>query len=235
MRSIVLGGLDWHAIVLDEKTVDLEISVLLKPEEGTEPPTMHWLQQKGSGRTFQGRFVPAEDPRFLQQGGKLSQLEEIIFEFDNSYSWWTDKQVELITIRSRCEANPPPLPLPVLSPLSPPPRASDPSGGETAAKEVPELRAATVVSIDEKSGALRFISQLEALLAAAESQCPKEGLQLAGAEGLLAEVLQLRQTCKDMLQLDKESVPKTEVGEPSSKDKAPVVSPVAKEADEAQA
>ena len=95
-----------------------------------------------------------------------------LMRFVDHLAFAEDKQVELITIRSRCEANPPPLPLPVLSPLSPPPRASDPSGGETAAKEgsvnvlapfathiyavtsgatcsdllqeVPELRAATV-------------------------------------------------------------------------------------------
>mmetsp|Transcript_33707 Transcript_33707/g.77832 ORF Transcript_33707/g.77832 Transcript_33707/m.77832 type:complete len:277 (+) Transcript_33707:57-887(+) len=204
MRSVALGSLEWNAIVLGEKTVDLEISVLLKPEEGgSEPPTMHWLQQKGSGRTFQGCFTPGDDSRFVREGGGLVELDEVIFEFDNSYSWWTDKEVELITIRSRSEQNPPPLPLPVMSPLSLPPRAADRgSGGEAAAKEVPELRKANALVADaDAGGAFRFISQLEAFLSAAEAQCPKEGLQIPGAEGLLEGVLQLRKSCKDILHL----------------------------------
>ncbi|CAE7706256.1 unnamed protein product [Symbiodinium sp. CCMP2456] len=198
--SVALGSLDWNAIVLDEKTVDLEVCVLLKCEEGSsEPPTMHWLQQKGSGRTFQGRFVPSEDSNLLEQAGKGTTMEEIIFEFDNSYSWWTDKQIELITIRSRSEANPPPLPLPSLSPMSPPPRASDPSGSEEV-QGVPELRTPNDVAVDENTDASRFISQLDAFLAVAEEKCQKDDLQLANAEGLLAQVQQLRQTCQDMLQ-----------------------------------
>ena len=202
LMSVALGSLDWNAIVLDEKTVDLEVCVLLKSEEASsEPPTMHWLQQKRSGRTFQGRFVPSEDSSFLEQAGKGATMEEIIFEFDNSYSWWTDKQIELITIRCRSEANPPPLPLPSLSPMSLPPRASDPSGSEEVLQEVPELRTPNdVAAVDENTDASRFISQLDAFLAVAEEKCEKDDLQLANAEGLLAQVQQLRQTCKDMLQ-----------------------------------
>ena len=76
-----------------------------------------------------------------------------------------------------------------------------PSGSEEVLQEVPELRTPNdVAAVDENTDASRFISQLDAFLAVAEEKCEKDDLQLANAEGLLAQVQQLRQTCKDMLQ-----------------------------------
>lgn len=202
-RAVALGSLDWNAVSLGEKTIDLEVYVLLKSEDGSEAPTIHYLKQKGSGRSFAGRFVPQEDARFLTEGGNVVELDSVIFEFDNSYSWWTEKEVELITIRTACSANLPP-PLPEKAPHSLPPRATTPHGAATQkAQEIPDLRKAMDAGNDEKRCAFRFIQHLEGLLEAAEAKCPKEGLQLAGAEALWSELLQLRQSCQEALKLQK--------------------------------
>lgn len=202
-RAVALGSLDWNAVSLGEKTIDLEVYVLLKSEDGSEAPTIHYLKQKGSGRSFAGRFVPQEDARFLTEGGNVVELDSVIFEFDNSYSWWTEKEVELITIRTACSANLPP-PLPEKAPHSLPPRATTPHGAATQkAQEIPDLRKAMDAGNDQKRCAFRFIQHLEGLLEAAEAKCPKEGLQLAGAEALWSELLQLRQSCQEALKLQK--------------------------------
>ena len=39
-----------------------------RPEDSSETPTIHYLKQKGSGRSFAGRFVPQDDQRFLLEG-----------------------------------------------------------------------------------------------------------------------------------------------------------------------
>ena len=41
---------------------------LIRSEDDSEAPTIHYLKQKGSGRSFAGRFVPQEDARFLTEG-----------------------------------------------------------------------------------------------------------------------------------------------------------------------
>lgn len=211
IRSVTLGSLDWNAVALGEKTIDLEVYVVLKPEDSSEPPAIHYLKQKGSGRSFAGRFVPQDDQRFLLEGGKVVELDSVMFEFDNSYSWWTEKEVELITIRTACAANLPP-PLPEKAPHSLPPRATTPHGAATqTAQDIPDLHKPVDAGNDEKRCAFRFIQHLEGLLEAAEAKCPKEGLRLAGAEALWSELLQLRQNCQEALKYnssEQDGVPK---------------------------
>ncbi|CAJ1429967.1 unnamed protein product [Effrenium voratum] len=192
-RTVTLGSLDWKAVSLGEKTIDLEVSVLVRAEDSSEPPMVHVLKAKDSGKSFAGRFAPAEDPR-LSEGG-LAALESVVFEFDNSYSWWTEKEVELIFVRGASTQLPPPLPQ--MAPHGLPPRAAG-NSKEVEAQEIPDLRkAAEDTNGDSKKVAFRFIEHLEMLLDTAEAQCPKEGLRLV-AEPLLSELQKLRQSCKEL-------------------------------------
>jgi len=93
-----LSRLEWSAVVLDEKLIDLEVHVILQPQEEGAGQGLEWLQQKASGRTFQGAFVPGEHPRLKQVPAE--RIESVIFEFDNSYSWFTAKDVELVVLRT---------------------------------------------------------------------------------------------------------------------------------------
>lgn len=135
-----LGKLEWRAVVMEERIVDLEVKMVFRPKEDGGDTCVEWLQQKASGGNHWGSFRPADHPKMKQEmPEKLDRLEAIVFEFDNSYSWWTPKEVELICIRE--EAGPtsrPPAPLPpVPRPGSPTPRhpgtKGEGLGGEPAA------------------------------------------------------------------------------------------------------
>ncbi|CAK9057238.1 Uncharacterized protein SCF082_LOCUS30740 [Durusdinium trenchii] len=56
-----LGSLDWNAVALGEKTIDLEVSLLVKASDPSDPPSVHTIKAKSSGRSFAGRFVPKEE------------------------------------------------------------------------------------------------------------------------------------------------------------------------------
>jgi len=116
-----LGKLEWKAIVLDERIVDLEVKYLLRPAEEGGETTVDWLQKKASGQNFWGTFVPSEHRKMRHES--LDRLEAIVFEFDNSYSWFTSKEVELIFLREAEPVSRLPMPLPdSLRPGSPAPR-----------------------------------------------------------------------------------------------------------------
>ena len=51
-----------------------------RPEDSSEPPAIHYLKQKGSGRSFAGRFVPQDDQRFLLEG--RSSCDQQAFHVD---------------------------------------------------------------------------------------------------------------------------------------------------------
>lgn len=200
-----LGSLDWNAVALGEKTIDLEVSLLVKASDPSDPPSVHTIKAKSSGRSFAGRFVPKEEEALLalaegSTSGSTLELDSIVFEFDNSYSWWTEKEVELITLRTALTENRPP-PLPEKAPHSLPPRAKTKEDALEAKEMPPDLRKVEDQACDERSGAFRFIRHLEGMLETAEAQCPKEALRLAGADALWAELLQLRQSCQEALKL----------------------------------
>lgn len=114
-----LGKLEWRAVVMEERIVDLEVKMVFRPKEDGGDTCVEWLQQKASGGNHWGSFRPADHPKMKQEmPEKLDRLEAVVFEFDNSYSWWTPKEVELICIRedtgptSRPAAPLPPVPRP---------------------------------------------------------------------------------------------------------------------------
>mmetsp|Transcript_22048 Transcript_22048/g.48708 ORF Transcript_22048/g.48708 Transcript_22048/m.48708 type:complete len:295 (-) Transcript_22048:177-1061(-) len=214
-----LGSLEWSVMVLDERMVDLEVTLLFRPREGEgdeeESPSTEVLAEKGSGRSFRGSFNPSEDPRFSAADGPI--LEAIIFEFDNSYSWLTAKELELITIRTRAQRGTGVPPLPQLEPLAHPPRPSsgtsapwglcpDLLGQVAQAPKEPEVR-----SEDE---ALRFVVQLDAWLAAADPCCPRQDGGPAYKE-LLTRFSELRGLCGAVLA---ESLPTTPVAPADSQE-----------------
>jgi len=150
------GSLDWSVVVLEELTVDLEVSVQLCPASEEATPGLVLLQETARGRTFRGTFNPASDKRLrpaanVGGGGSTSskdgettegsesssppEVDAVIFEFSNAFSWWTPKEVELVIVRHRpgqpeSEVSP----LPILPPLSAVPRSTSSSGG--AAEDV---------------------------------------------------------------------------------------------------
>lgn len=218
-----LGRLDWSLVVLDELTVDLEVSVELCPREPDGAPGLVLLQEVQRGRTFRGSFEPCTDARLAAPEGRAEtgegiagctrdEVEAVIFDFSNTFSWWTPKEVELIALRVRPSG--PPLasvpPLLALRPLSPPPRGSralwgaGPHNGEAVLKgspaAAPELRA--VAPLVEQSRDLkethRFAALLDAFLAAAEDGCPS-GAGGNWLEDLCARVAALRGLCQNGL------------------------------------
>ncbi|CAE8635978.1 unnamed protein product [Polarella glacialis] len=217
-EECLLGSLQWSAVVLGERTIDLEVSLLRASHEAEGPPSIRWLQQKSSGRSFQGSFVPAEDPLFTDHDP--AAFDAVLFEFDNTYSWWTEKEVELVTIRTSLEpANSGPPPLPALRPLSPLLRCTGcgPWGSELlgVCSELPKLRVPAAPTHGENSNnnsnnnnnigdekeqqTLRFVEKLDFWLEAAAAQCPEpsEASEVLGADAILSGILQLRSMCRE--------------------------------------
>mmetsp|Transcript_5448 Transcript_5448/g.15141 ORF Transcript_5448/g.15141 Transcript_5448/m.15141 type:complete len:308 (-) Transcript_5448:55-978(-) len=200
------GRLDWSVVVLDELTVDLEVSVELRPSEPDAPPGLVLLQEVTRGRNFSGSFEPAADARLAApegsgaedgvEGSAESRVEAVIFEFSNAFSWWTDKDIELIALRERPSG--PPLakvpPLLPLEPLDPPPRRSPMPDGALAAQAAPELRGGHAESEPEEAKQ-RFAAHVDACLAAAEESCPSgEGGEWL--QELLVRIAALRGLCQ---------------------------------------
>mmetsp|Transcript_74818 Transcript_74818/g.241916 ORF Transcript_74818/g.241916 Transcript_74818/m.241916 type:complete len:254 (+) Transcript_74818:80-841(+) len=192
-----LGTLDWSVNVLPpegggELTVELKVSVQLGPQELTVE-----LQMPSIGRTFQGSFDPAKNPRFATPGGSDTskvEVEAVIFEFSNAFSWWTPKQVDLFLLRKRPPGLPfshvPPLPaLRVPSPLPRGQRTADGTAETVAAlAAAPELRGLGCSRAED------FAAHLDACLAAAEEQQPR--CKDAWLEHLDARIATLRGLCQ---------------------------------------
>merc|ERR1719316_1798166 len=71
-----LGSLDWRAVVLDDLTIDLEVSVRLRTRKKGEIAGVRILQEGGAqSRSFQGKFNPADDPRLKGEEGDESRHE----------------------------------------------------------------------------------------------------------------------------------------------------------------
>lgn len=199
--SLSLGSLDWSAIVLNERIVDMQVSLLLHPKEEGGTAGTEVLEKKASGRNFNGRFAPEKDPKYADVEASDS-MHIIVFEFDNSSSWFTEKEVELVTIRTPAQMRTGLLPLPSLVPLGPLPRSGQGEASPLTTQALPDLRVPpadteTCIPAMDKD-AFRFVSQLDALLAVAESNCPQD-VGLPGTEALVARVLELRSHCNKVL------------------------------------
>lgn len=117
-----LGKLEWRIVVHEERFVDLEVKYLLRgPVTAEGNLASEVLQKRASGQNFWGSFIPSEHRKMKKES--LDRLEAVVFEFDNSYSWFTPKEVELILVREADAVSRPPMPLPsVPRPGSPAPR-----------------------------------------------------------------------------------------------------------------
>jgi len=208
-----LGSLDWSVVVLEEMTIDLEVSVQLSPaSDGSEnaTPGLILLQETARGRTFRGTFDPSTDTRLAAAAaaggnGEGPTVEAIIFEFDNAFSWMTAKEVELVALRVRPDGPPAALvpPLLPLSPLEVPPRSAGRHAGGADCRLAPGLAKPPPPGVvDEREEVLRFAARLDDWLAAAETSCPADGSSAAEVGGewlkdLLARVASLRGLCKE--------------------------------------
>jgi len=104
----------WKVVVLGELTVDLEMHAVVRvPSSDDCTRSNVVLQKHARGEHFVGSFTPSKDRRLLRQphteadctDGLEStrssgdfQVEEIIFNFSNTFSWLTSKDVEIVTI-----------------------------------------------------------------------------------------------------------------------------------------
>mmetsp|Transcript_34900 Transcript_34900/g.92792 ORF Transcript_34900/g.92792 Transcript_34900/m.92792 type:complete len:583 (-) Transcript_34900:139-1887(-) len=244
-----LGSLEWSVVVLDELTIDLEVSVQLSGqaaaggaggaaggEGGADAPGLVLLQEVARGRTFRGTFDPTEDPRLgggdggsaENDGVAGSRVEAVIFDFNNAFSWWTDKEVELVCLRVRPGGPPASMvpPLRLLQPLAALPRSICSARGAFECGVAPGLatlppRGAWEASLSDREEVLRFASSLDEWLAAAEARRPAEGSAAAVAGGaLLQEVLErvvaLRGLCKEASAKVAEVPARTVVGQNGS-------------------
>lgn len=93
--------MDWNVIVLDGLTVDVQVSATVcQTLDGSNSEQIQ-LGESRQSRTFQGSFVPASDAHLLElcQGdASLADLSEVVFELDNASSWFTQRQIEIVTI-----------------------------------------------------------------------------------------------------------------------------------------
>jgi len=104
----------WNAIVLEhdkyDLTVDLEITAVLKPEHEGGPAQTIILQKNARGGTHVGSFTPNRDKRTAvvreaAGDGEVSpgnrthrEVEAIVFNFSNVFSWFTAKEVEFMSL-----------------------------------------------------------------------------------------------------------------------------------------
>lgn len=209
-----LGSLEWSAVVLDELTVDLEVSAQYRSTEPGVAPGLILLQEMARGTSHRGTFDPAKDSRFAalrsaangednHKGG--IEIDAIIFEFSNTFSWWTGKEIELIMLRIKPPGEPlaavPPLPL--LQPLASLPHADDVAtkmSEETFPRPMlPNLHILPNSNEEIPSTCehevSRYASRLDSWLAAVESTCPS-GVSNAWLEDLLTGVAALRGKCQ---------------------------------------
>eukprot|EP00746_Dinoflagellata_sp_MGD_P166210 gnl/MRDRNA2_/MRDRNA2_95946_c0_seq1.p1 gnl/MRDRNA2_/MRDRNA2_95946_c0~~gnl/MRDRNA2_/MRDRNA2_95946_c0_seq1.p1 ORF type:complete len:321 (-),score=68.37 gnl/MRDRNA2_/MRDRNA2_95946_c0_seq1:16-978(-) len=173
-----LGSLEWHAVVLDDFTVDLEVSLQLRTKSGAtkrQTPAVRIIYEGGvQSRSFQGMFNAAEDLRLHSEGDDSRQeVGAVVFEFNNTFSWFADKEVVLTLVLNQppamfcanVEDLPPVKPQPAVTEMRPTissqPSLPSPSLPELMQKETPK----------KISAAARLAEDLAHLLAAAEDMC----------------------------------------------------------------
>jgi len=195
-----LGRLEWSAAVLDERTVDIQVSLATLPREDGGEAGSESLDRQHQVRSLQGKFAPEEDEKYSDAEASAA-MEAVVFDFDNTSSWLTEKTVELVTIRTAAQPHNGLVPLPALAPLGPLPRPDQGTVPPLTTQALPDLRVPAETCIPTaESDATRFVRQLDALLAAAESKCPQGGAESPGADDLAARVLELRSHCNKVLQ-----------------------------------
>lgn len=197
-----LGSLEWNIVVLNERIVDTQVSLLLHPKEPGGTAALEWLQDRDSGGKFVGSFTLGEDSKFAatESGSPLDAIE---FEFDNTYSWFNQKEVELITVRSRAERFGMCPPLPALPPLSPMPRKEEEGAVEPELENtLPPLHlppvCPSVGDPDTGVDTFKFVAQLDAWLASAEAFCPQR-VEWHGADEVFESLAELRGICRHKL------------------------------------
>ncbi|CAE7349251.1 unnamed protein product [Symbiodinium natans] len=94
LSGLQAAVLHWTAVVLDERTVELEVCAQLHSEEGAQRIQ---LSRAACGGTFVGRFVPCEDRRLRAAKASKLAVDSVVFSFSNA-SWFAHKEVELITL-----------------------------------------------------------------------------------------------------------------------------------------
>jgi len=233
-----LGSFEWSVVVLGELTIDLQVSARWSAGGGDEEQAhgaelggehreqagakadaegsanLVTLQEQARGRTFRGGFDPASDKRLPPASSGSSsagsgRIEAIVFDFDNTFSWWTAKEVELVMLRVPPPGPPPSMvvPLQFRPPMELPPRVCARPSGDLGSVLAPTLAAPAVEpQLAERRGPLdsaellRFASVLQAALAEIEAKRPADGSEAVAAGGrwlqeLLSRASGLRSLC----------------------------------------
>eukprot|EP00929_Paragymnodinium_shiwhaense_P109369 TRINITY_DN75774_c0_g1_i1.p1 TRINITY_DN75774_c0_g1~~TRINITY_DN75774_c0_g1_i1.p1 ORF type:complete len:291 (-),score=69.93 TRINITY_DN75774_c0_g1_i1:47-919(-) len=198
------GSLDWSVMVHgSDLTIDLEVSAKLskpKPLPGatsgsngseesdgnSDVPTLILLHEVTRGRSFRGLFDPAEDSRLAIPGStQRMQVDAIIFDFSNIFSWWTGKEIDIILLRTRSELPEAEVaPLPCMQPHTaiPSRSAASNSGDSTVVVKEPPLRTGPAPSLacvaplaadaSKELARLKATMKLHAWLSAAQKLTP---------------------------------------------------------------
>eukprot|EP00927_Polykrikos_kofoidii_P072399 TRINITY_DN6851_c0_g1_i1.p1 TRINITY_DN6851_c0_g1~~TRINITY_DN6851_c0_g1_i1.p1 ORF type:complete len:366 (+),score=94.49 TRINITY_DN6851_c0_g1_i1:414-1511(+) len=104
-NTIPPSRLQWSVVVLDDLTVDLEVSAKLLPDRVAIQEVL--LERQARGTRFSGTFVPEKTRRLAAavadaaptQGCNLNDVvQSLDFAFSNAFSWFTPKEVELVTL-----------------------------------------------------------------------------------------------------------------------------------------
>lgn len=102
--------LRWTAVVLGERTIELEIwAQLSRSCEKCEDksgcmPNFVKLERAACGGTFVGNFAPCSDRRLTAVLNKdlkdaaVPTVEAVVFRFSNAFSWFLAKDVELVSL-----------------------------------------------------------------------------------------------------------------------------------------
>eukprot|EP00443_Scrippsiella_acuminata_P064634 CAMPEP_0115470694 /NCGR_PEP_ID=MMETSP0271-20121206/52139_1 /TAXON_ID=71861 /ORGANISM="Scrippsiella trochoidea, Strain CCMP3099" /LENGTH=473 /DNA_ID=CAMNT_0002897855 /DNA_START=23 /DNA_END=1445 /DNA_ORIENTATION=- len=203
-----LGSLEWSVIVLDERLIDLEVVLHFRATDPGGNLECEWIQERASGRKFCGSFDASESPRMSKAEPELP--EAVVFEFDNSYSWFTEKELELIVVLHDEEeelASRPPPPLPAPRPTSPPRRRDRHDEASLQAPELPKLghlsgasNGLSTAPLDTSCGAklevVALAAQLDTWLARAEAEQPTSSEDVME---VLVRISELRNMCKQKL------------------------------------
>lgn len=154
---------EWSVVVLDDMTVDLEVSaqlVGLGAQGCTDANGSRVLLQRAArGRTFHGAFDPAKHTGWKaavkgagSAGSVVPLLGGLVFDLNNKFSWRTPKEIEVVTLR--IEHGPPSSrvpPLPPCRPLSPAPRGCPRMGLSLEAASVVPTDAVNTAEIYDKA------------------------------------------------------------------------------------
>eukprot|EP00929_Paragymnodinium_shiwhaense_P032044 TRINITY_DN17834_c0_g1_i1.p1 TRINITY_DN17834_c0_g1~~TRINITY_DN17834_c0_g1_i1.p1 ORF type:complete len:539 (+),score=205.04 TRINITY_DN17834_c0_g1_i1:134-1750(+) len=103
-EGVSVDRVSWNIVVLEELTVDLEVFAILRPAAGGEDAktTRVVLQKHARGTTFSGSCAPGHDRRILAAAAEATDsslvVEKVVFSFSNAFSWFTAKDVELVTV-----------------------------------------------------------------------------------------------------------------------------------------